>query len=601
MLQPSNRLTLIDAMRPPPGFVLEAALGVTFTLDLRALLAVPAAFALAGSDGVIDDETQDEPIELLHALRANADKLTVFSQVGEVSLPPARRVFAFLERSVIPVRAPRGGVVHPKAWVVRYRREHATTQALPAEHRLRVLVASRNLTFDASWDTLVRLDEAPDGNGAQLGAIGDLFVALMSTATIPISPQHKERVTSVSAALQEVPFALPLGVDAIDVNVLGFERKSSPFPLDVDRSLILTPFVSDDFFTVGRPAPVDELVSRPESLDALGEIAFDHVGLAHAFDDGSNTDFGTVTERLSPRDPGRPLIGLHAKVFAFEHQGRARVFIGSANATGAAFTNNIEILLQLTGAIEHLGIDRLCAGNVEELGLRSLFTTYTRCEPADGDRGPTALDRGRRALAGLLIEGFIEESGNGFAVTYRSVEAIPTFEETTVHCWPLASAGNRRQVPTGEPLEARFETTMEAISGFLAFELSSDDTITQFVIPVPLHGVPEQRERLLLRALIGNAERFFRYLLALLDDQEALEGLPSFPDKPGGGSNGRPGPRGLPVLEKLMRTMRRDPKKLIALHPLVSDLADVDALPTGFDELWEAIVDVAIAGSRQST
>src|SRR5215218_3503378 len=109
MLDPNNRLTLLDAMRPPPGYSLESAAGVTFTLDLRALLAAPAAFALTGADDVDDGGDHQEPIELLHAVRAHAGKLTIFSQVGQIALPPSRRVFAFLERSVIPVDAPRGG------------------------------------------------------------------------------------------------------------------------------------------------------------------------------------------------------------------------------------------------------------------------------------------------------------------------------------------------------------------------------------------------------------------------------------------------------------------------------------------------------------
>ena len=96
-------------------------MAVTFTLDLRALLAAPAAFALTGPDGVRPDGTQHEPIELLHAVRSHAGKITVFSQVGEIALPPSRRVFAFLERTVVPVRAPRGGVVHPKVWVLALR------------------------------------------------------------------------------------------------------------------------------------------------------------------------------------------------------------------------------------------------------------------------------------------------------------------------------------------------------------------------------------------------------------------------------------------------------------------------------------------------
>ena len=35
MLQPANRLTLIDSMRPPAGFHFESAMAVTYTLDLR--------------------------------------------------------------------------------------------------------------------------------------------------------------------------------------------------------------------------------------------------------------------------------------------------------------------------------------------------------------------------------------------------------------------------------------------------------------------------------------------------------------------------------------------------------------------------------------
>ena len=52
----------------------------------------------------------------------------------------------------------------------------------------------------------------------------------------------------------------------------------------------------------------------------------------------------------------------------------------------------------------------------------------------------------------------------------------------------------------------------------------------------------------------------------------------------------------LPVLEKLLRTMRREPAKLAGLNPLVSDLAADDALPSGFAELWMAIYDEAHRG-----
>ena len=109
--------------------------------------------------------------------------------------------------------------------------------------------------------------------------------------------------------------------------------------------------------------------------------------------------------------------------------------------------------------------------------------------------------------------------------------------------------------------------------------------------------MPDHRERFLLRALIGNAERFLRYLLALLDEDtgqmDLRDAVESVSDNAAADGSG---PLSLPVLEKLLRTMRGDPAKLKGLAPLVSDLAADDALPPGFADLWTMIYGVAIEG-----
>ena len=361
-------------MRPPAAFRLESAMAVTFTLDLRALLAAPAAMALTESAGTASDGSPYEPIELLHPLRSHANKITVFSQVGEIALPHSRRVFAFLERIVVPVDAPLGGIVHPKVWVLRYEAVGEPTYSQQPEQRLRVLVASRNLTFDASWDTVVRLDEATDAAGAMLGPVGELFEGLLDAAVGTVSTHHQDRVLSLSAALGSTRFALPAGVDDLRTHVLGLSRKPSPLPGAVERSLIISPFVSDDFFTRMRPVSVDELVSRLESLDLLRSGTLDNVASVYAFDDGSTPDVDAEYEGSSRDDPGRALVGLHAKIFAFEEGDRARLFLGSANATGAAFNSNVEVLVELAGPVSVLGIDRLCDGiGFHERRMRTRF------------------------------------------------------------------------------------------------------------------------------------------------------------------------------------------------------------------------------------
>ena len=597
MLQPANRSTLMDAMRPPAGFSFESAMAVTYTLDLRALLAAPAALAFAGhGDTASTDGGALEPIELIHALRSHAGKLTVFSQVGEIALPASRRVFAFLERTIVPVSARHGGIVHPKVWVLRYESGGDPPDGQPREMRLRVLVSSRNLTFDESWDTMVRLDETTLSSGVPLTPVGALFDGLLQSSSGRVSTGHRARVRSLSAALQEARFALPPGIDDLQVHVLPLTGTPSPLPRHADRSLIISPFVSDDFFTRVHDVRIDELVSRPEWLDRLEPDSLSKVGTVHAFDDGSAPDLDVDDDdRLSPFDPGRPLVGLHAKIFAFEEGGRARLFLGSANATGPAFANSVEILVELVGSTAALGIDRLCDGTGDEPGLRDFFYDYCPSPNGNGEDEESSLDHWRHAIARLEIDGHVEESGAGWAVTYRTDDPMPAPSGVEICCWPLSTAGNRRQVAAGEPLEERFETSLENLSGFLAFELAAEDgAVSSFVVPVPLIGVPEQRERLLLLILIGNAQRFFRYLMALLDEESGEISVVTAIDRlDNETAEGGPNPLSLPVLEKLLRTMRRDPARLVGLNPLVSDLAADDALPEGFAELWTMILDVA--------
>jgi hypothetical protein len=385
--------------------------------------------------------------------------------------------------------------------------------------------------------------------------------------------------------------------------LLGLTSAGCPLPGSADRSLIISPFVTEVFLARADLAKVDELVSSVESLDLLSPEVVASIGSVWSFDDGSNPDVAPVEAQLSPADPGRPLRGLHAKVFAFETGGQAQLFCGSANATGAAFDNNVEVLVELRGSIATLGIDLLCDGTDDERGLRELFLTYAQASgPTDKDPG-AALDGVRRKLAGLAIEGVVEESADGWAVTYASSKPLPAPAGVTIDCWPLTTPGNRRSVTPGDLLEVRFESTLESISGFLAFEVAHQDstTLTQFLVPVTLIGLPAHRDRRLMGALIGNAERFLRYLLALLDEDQGQMDLLDVIDHV---SADQPADSArmtfsLPVLERLLRTMRRDPAKLLAIHPLVVDLEADDALPPGFFDLWKTVREVALESSTR--
>jgi hypothetical protein len=115
MLQPNDRRHLFESLRPPEDYLLDYAIGTTFTLDLLALLTAPLAFTTfdwADEAGHL----ARSPQALLATMQQYADRITLFCQAGKIAIPGAHSLlYSYLEDSVIEVNALRpGGIFHPK-------------------------------------------------------------------------------------------------------------------------------------------------------------------------------------------------------------------------------------------------------------------------------------------------------------------------------------------------------------------------------------------------------------------------------------------------------------------------------------------------------
>ncbi len=201
MLAPNSRELLLDALRPDPGFVLERAVGTTYSLDLDALLLAPLAFALFDVDAGSADA---DPFALLATIKSYASKMALYTDGARIFAPPRERpLMQLLESTILPVHQPQGAF-HPKVWVLRY----VTTEG---EHRHRVLVLSRNLTFDRSWDTVLRLDEDPEGHaGENALELADFLREL--DRRVP-----SEVVRELLKTLPTVSFTPPAGFDELRI------------------------------------------------------------------------------------------------------------------------------------------------------------------------------------------------------------------------------------------------------------------------------------------------------------------------------------------------------------------------------------------------
>jgi hypothetical protein len=606
MLKPDDRHLLFDSLRPPDGYALDYGVGTTFSLDLLALLTAPLAFTLFdwGND---EDPLHASPLALLEAIRRYSDRLIIFCQAGEISIPARHQhLFAYLEDSVIEVLPPSPeGVFHPKTWVLRF-----TCPNSPTIYRM--LCMSRNLTFDRSWDTLLVLEgELINRNNAFASnhPLGDFIQVLPSLATHPVLDRISKEIDRMQYDLRRVQFELPEGIDDLTFFPLGIPAaRKWPFSERVDRILIVSPFISAKCLSrLSKPSEGNILISRQESLAALesGALAgFESVKVLRDEANVINTDAETQDKQVEV-----PFTGLHAKLYVADAGWKASVLTGSANATDAAFNRNVEFLVRLQGSKSKCGIDAMMQAGDGQVTFDHLLQKFMPLqEPNHPDEEQRQLEQKveqiRRALSKSIVQGSVEEdTGTGlFQLQIRPKQPLPVISpDITLECWPITLPQGRSVVlKTDQSLLAEFQQlSFEALTSSVAFEATAHGAgktaSIRFVLNLPLEGIPVDRRDRILRTMLENRGQVLRLLLLVLsEDASDLSGfLMNTQNLDMGGIGHTPANWGVPLFESLVRALDRDPTKLDEVAHLVEDLRRTSEgtalLPEGFDAIWQPI------------
>ena len=635
MLEPRDRRLLFDLFRPPDGFQLDAAIGTTYSLDLLTLLVTPLAFTLFDWEAK-DGRIKASPIALLESLRRYADRITVFHQAEGLQAPPRHRLlFGYLEQSLVPV-TPRTlmGVFHPKVWVLRFApREGERRSSTKACYRL--ICSSRNLTFDRSWDAVLTLEGEYVPRSRRLPEnrpLQNFLRELPKLATRGVAPEVEQRVATIAEEIGRVPFEGPVGFDELRFWSLGLGDKTPPFLEEpVDRMLVISPFLSDSLIAnLAGQAGSATLVSRTEELDKLAEQTLHGLDAIFALDPGAEiepestgdsqepVDLGESTDTLAqPNDQSlttaqsAELSGLHAKLIVTESGRRSRVWMGSANATDAAYSSNVEFLVELEGPVGKCGIDELLDPD-RQSGFAVLLQEYVRTgqpppEPQE-EQLKRQFDLVQRSIALLPLHAEVTALPDPELFDLRLVSErlddryMPS--EVTIRCRPLSLADAWYQEFRGGEIEIAFSRLpFESLTSFFVFELSGviqtgevDQRLTRlFLLNVPLVGAPKDRKERMLLSLLRNKQQILRYLLLLLSDEgwEPRKPIPPVDDPPPGGTANTSDPYDVPLLESLVLSLARHPEKLDQIQRLITDLKKTPEgtaiIPDGLLEVWEPI------------
>lgn len=591
MLEPQTRAALTEQLKPPSGFELSHAVGTTFTLDLATALAVPLSFAshrLA---------TEDDTLGVLDAIRRASDRIDVFAQAGEISMGTRSDLVAFLEPMVHPVATKRG-LFHPKVWFLEYRSGD--------ELSYRFLCASRNLTADRSWDVVVRLDGRGAADGAKRAAaptnrpLAELLRHLPALAVQPLDPERQGRIHDLADRWRSIVWERPEAIKDLAFHAFGVRGSTMP-DLHGKRALIISPFLSDDGLRMlrSRVRTTSHVISRAESLDRLAPTSLDAKLATYVLDDAATPeelDGDTGETKFAYVPPGERLVGLHAKAVIVDRQDGAHVFLGSANATGAAWEQNVEVMVELVGPVGKVGVE----ATLNALGdLKEEYHTDGGAEPDADEEDDHRLESALRSLATVRFNARVvsgephglrawvddeDESGR-----IRSLR-LPTEVSVRWHLLTRPDLGGDH-LPLGE--RTAWETPAIPLADITPFivlvarDVRGRERRTILLAHL-LDDVPTRREAIIARQLTDRAT-FVRLLMLLLELSGGVA--------PGAGGDGFfgaavAGSETGGVFEALVRAVGDGHHGLADARRIIDYLRSTDdraVLPEGFEELWERV------------
>ena len=540
----NNRLSYGELLQPELGYELEFAVGLTYSLDLEALLGIPVSFGLLDE---VDSSLMKSPFYMLEAIRKSGDRLAIFCNAGGISLPKnIQSVYSLLEKSVFEIRLPNRQNFHPKLWFAKYINGEG-------ESYIKVLVLSRNMTFDSSIDLCVELK----GDIKRRPYLKNKPLAdMLSFVSKYAEKSKRQRIINLSEDIMKVrlfdvnhPFEdyefLPIGIDDYDKdNTKLFEGKYDLFAV--------SPFLSDDIVKGLTNCNHNKvLITRKASVTKTVLDRFDSVYITK--DILSDNEYGVKQD-------------IHAKMYFTRSQEGNYLYVGSANASYNAFHNNVEFLLKLKYKPRCVGFKMIFEDFIpEEHCPFELITTVPDDLIVDNEK--IIIEKAVKEAIYAIKGAKITCDGDTYKVVIKTKELTSGV--------PIKVAPMQRQ---NMNRDLQQETLFE---GMLLKELSDFFILSiydkKLVIKIKTKGMPEDRDDAIYKNIIDSKSKFLSYVSLILADNFAtgvIEESEYLRLMMGNDNDENKYPTISALYEKMLKAVHQHPGRLKEIANIIEKLDD---------------------------
>ena len=577
------------------GCKVEFAVGLTYSLNLEAMLTIPLAF---GDLGELDSNVRQSPAFLLEGIRRSSDKIALFCNKGGIHVPnETRTIYSLLETSIFEVQNGKElSNFHPKLWLVKETDREGIQW-------LKLSVMSRNLDFSTCLDICCSIKGRISKRRSMKGVekhkpLKEMLIWVSDYAT----KAKAEKVRELANLLDYVDrFELdaPFQTEDAERNedegygFFPFVHGNEDFStyadflkkhIPGDRILVVSPFIDTTTLSWLTERKKDYnyesknsiLITRKEYVTQEVFDLFEQVWVPNdAMIDNTtaNVDLHAkmyLTQRVTGNDLGYTL------------------YLGSANATVNAFNKNVEFLLRLH--YKRTTNDRI-KELLEEMVSEHRFVVMDAPNPEASNDRPSnanelALKRAVGCLRKAVIKSDIKEGLYSIDLSVRGKY------DQSIKVRPLQCKNLWK--PISQQVEFK-ELPVFLLSEFYVLGISNEDgSLMEIVAKVKTSGMPANRDESIYQSIVTKKEELLDYVAFMLSDrpsefffeQQLMKEKNKYSDVAVSRS------MTMPLYEQLLRTASTNPEQITEVQKFIKKMKK-DIVPEELKRILEMFQSVS--------
>ncbi|BCZ46651.1 hypothetical protein psyc5s11_27180 [Clostridium gelidum] len=520
----------------------------------------------------MDSNLKDVPMFLLEGIRKSSDKIAIFCNPGGIKLPQKiQSVYSLLENSVFEVKANEISNFHPKMWFIKYSDDDGNAY-------IKIIVLSRNLTFDRSWDVSFAFTGRVGRHRSRTKNENIPLRDMLEYVKVYANKEKKDKISEFQENILDVKeFELESPFESYEfmpIGIPGYKGKDLDLFNTHNELLVVSPFLSDDIIEKFEQSARNtrKIITRRSSITNKTLDVFNNgvYAMKDIIVDGGDEE---SIEQWQKQD-------IHGKLYFEGGYDGNFLYLGSANASHNAFYNNVEFLIKLKFKPRTMSYQKFIGDLLPEED--NPFELVTNIDLNKKEEEEELYLKQIKEIIWAIKEARVISNGTNYDIQVNFKKLNPDIRGKIA---PLMRKNTYKEIENLTTLE---KLTITQLSEFYVIKVGDKEV----VVKIKTKDIPKDRDDKIYQSIIKNKDDFYAYISFLLGDsytESAYELREYMESRRLLDGNSKLNNNAVIIYEKMLQIIIDNPNKLKDIEAVMKRL-DKDIVSENFKKMYNTFI-----------